>query len=111
MMRVLGRPADAKRPRSVPGNAPPRLSISVQYAVAKETLPARHTLRRWVSAAQECDMTVVVRFVGAREAGALNVQFRGKPYPTNVLTFVYDDAVPLAGDIVLCVPVIRREAR
>ena len=47
----------------------------------------------------------------AIEGRALNAEYRGKDYATNVLTFVYDDAVPLAGDIVLCVPVLRREAR
>jgi len=52
-----------------------------------------------------------VRFVGGREGRALNARHRGRDYPTNVLTFVYDDTVPLSGDLVLCVPVLRREAR
>jgi probable rRNA maturation factor len=41
----------------------------------------------------------------------LNGVYRGKDYPTNVLTFVYDGTVSLAGDIVLCGPVLRREAK
>jgi probable rRNA maturation factor len=53
---------------------------------------------------------VTLRFVGAREGRMLNARWRGQDHATNVLTFVYDDAVPLAGDIVLCVPVLRREA-
>jgi probable rRNA maturation factor len=52
-----------------------------------------------------------VRFVGLAEGRTLNAIYRGKDHATNVLTFVYDDAVPLAGDVVLCVPVLRREAR
>ena len=53
----------------------------------------------------ERDLAVTLRFVGAREGRALNARYRGRDYATNVLTFVYDDVVPLAGDIVLCVPV------
>jgi probable rRNA maturation factor len=87
-----------------------QLSFSVQYAGNEETLPARHTLRRWARAAQEHDIAVTLRFVGSREGRSLNAQFRGKPYPTNVLTFVYDDDAPRAGDIVLCAPVVRNEA-
>jgi probable rRNA maturation factor len=56
------------------------------------------------------DATVTVRFVDAIEGRALNAEFRGKDYATNVLTFVYDDENPRAGDVVLCAPVVRREA-
>jgi len=88
-----------------------RLSLAVQYAVAATALPAATTLRRWVRAALQRDAAVTVRFVGTREGRKLNADFRGKDYATNVLTFVYDAAMPLAGDIVLCVPVVRREAK
>ena len=50
-----------------------------------------------------------MRFVDAIEGRALNAEFRGKDYATNVLTFVYDDGEPRAGDIVLCAPVVRRK--
>ena len=90
---------------------PPALGLCVQYAHAAAGLPVRSTLRRWTSAALERDAAVTLRFVGAREGRALNARWRGRDYATNVLTFVYDDAVPLAGDVVLCVPVLRREAR
>lgn len=85
--------------------------MTVQYAVAAAALPARAVLRSWAAAAQERDMSVTMRFVGSRESRRLNANFRGRDYPTNVLTFVYDEVVPLAGDIVLCAPVLRREAR
>ncbi len=88
-----------------------RLTLSVQYAVARTGLPAAASLRRWASVALERDVAATLRFVGLVEGRALNALYRGKDYATNVLTFVYDDAVPLAGDIVLCVPVLRREAR
>lgn len=88
----------------------PALSLSVQYASNDAGLPSRPQVRRWVRAALMGDATVVVRFVDAIEGRALNAEFRGKDYATNVLTFVYDDEHPRAGDVVLCAPVVRREA-
>ena len=88
-----------------------RLSLVVQYGVAATTLPTIAMLRRWVRAAQERDVAVLLRFTGTREACTLNATFRGKEYATNVLTFVYDDVVPLAGDLVVCAPVLRHEAK
>jgi probable rRNA maturation factor len=92
----------------------PQLSVTVQYAVAGDDLPARPLLRRWVQAALGADiagMTVVLRFVEEAESRALNRRHRRKDRPTNVLSFVYDDehGAP-GGDIVLCAPVLRREA-
>ncbi|MCU0803616.1 MAG: rRNA maturation RNase YbeY [Burkholderiales bacterium] len=56
---------------------------------------------------------MTVRFVGAREGRTLNRGFRGKDYATNVLTFVYENRArrALSGDLVLCAPVVAREAR
>jgi len=89
----------------------PRLSLEVQYALAASRLPTAASLRRWAKAAQEDDCVVTVRFVGAREAQTLNSLYRGKDYATNVLAFVYDGQRPLRGDLVLCAPVLRQEAR
>ena len=88
----------------------PALSLSVQYASNDADLPARPQVRRWVRAALLGDALVTVRFVDAIEGRAINAEFRGKDYATNVLTFVYDDDHPRAGDVVLCAPVVRREA-
>ena len=88
----------------------PSLSLSVQYASNDADLPGRPQIRRWVRAALLSDATVTVRFVDAIEGRAINAEFRGKDYATNVLTFVYDDDHPRAGDVVLCAPVVRREA-
>jgi probable rRNA maturation factor len=88
----------------------PAFSLSVQYASNAPELPTRAQVRRWAKAALAADATVTVRFVDAIEGRALNAEFRGKDYATNVLTFVYDDDEPRAGDIVLCAPVVRREA-
>jgi probable rRNA maturation factor len=97
-------------PRAVASRTP-ALSRAVQYAVAAATLPTRAQVRRWVCSALATDARVTVRFVGTREGRMLNGLYRGKDYATNVLTFVYDDVVPLTGDVVLCAPVLRREAK
>lgn len=89
----------------------PTLSLSVQYASNAPDLPTRAQVRRWVRAALDVDAVVTVRFVDAIEGRALNAEFRGKDYATNVLTFVYDDEHPRAGDIVLCAPVVHKEAQ
>ena len=105
--RQVGSPARARaRQRDTA-----RTALAVQYAVAAGTLPAPATVRRWARAAQERPATVTVRFVGAREGRTLNSLYRGKDYATNVLAFVYDDGESPAGDLVLCVPVLRREAK
>jgi probable rRNA maturation factor len=97
-----------------PVNPRPRpaatLSLSVQYASGAPDLPTRAQVRRWVRAALDGAAVVTVRFVSAIEGRALNAEYRGRDYATNVLTFVYDDDEPRAGDIVLCAPVVREEA-
>lgn len=86
----------------------PELHLSVQYACTDARLPDRAQIRRWVRAALQQPMTATVRFVAAKEGQALNREFRGKDYATNVLSFVYDRA---AGDLVVCLPVVVREAK
>jgi probable rRNA maturation factor len=89
----------------------PALELAVQRAVADADLPVRATLARWARAALACDAVVTLRFVGTAEGRALNRTYRSRDYATNVLAFVYDAGAPLAGDVVVCVPVARREAR
>lgn len=92
------------------GDNRPRGALAVQYAVPRAGLPARASIARWVEAALERPAALTVRFVGRREGRALNRAYRRRDYATNVLTFVYDRE-PLAGDVVLCAPVIAAEAR
>ena len=88
-----------------------RLSLSVQYAVAGDDLPARPLLRRWAAAALAQDAVVTLRFVDAAEGASLNRRYRRKTGPTNVLSFVYDDRPGIVhGDVVLCLPLLRQEA-
>lgn len=89
---------------------PHQLSLSVQYASTCKNLPVRQQFRRWVRAALRQDLSCTLRVVDENEGRALNRDFRGRDYATNVLTFVYDDTVPLSGDIVICAPVVEKEA-
>jgi probable rRNA maturation factor len=86
------------------------LSLSVQYAVRDTALPTRAAVRRWVRAAGPAAAELTVRFVDAEEGRRLNAQYRGRDYATNVLSFPYAREPRLAGDLVLCVPVVLREA-
>ena len=88
----------------------PELSLAVQYASAAQNLPTRAQLRRWVKIALRRDAAMTLRIVDEAEGRELNKKYRGKGYATNVLTFVYDDADSLCGDVVICAPVVEREA-
>ena len=90
-----------------------RLRLSYQRACAAEELPPRAAVLRWTRAALlEGEAQVTVRFVDADEGRELNRRFRGKDSATNVLSFVYDlpEEAGLMGDLVLCAPVVSREA-
>jgi probable rRNA maturation factor len=88
-----------------------QLSLSVQYASKARKLPTRQQFRRWVKVALEQDVQIALRIVDEIEGRALNLSYRNKDYATNVLTFVYDDTDPLYGDVVICAPVVEREAK
>lgn len=86
------------------------LSLAVQYASVADVLPTRPQWRRWFNAALLRDVSLTLRIVDEVEGRDLNKAYRGRDYATNVLTFVYDDTVPLSGDVVICAPVVEREA-
>ena len=89
-------------------SAGPRLAI--QRASRASHIPSDALLRRWTRAALARPAQVTLRFVAEGEGRRLNREFRGRDYATNVLTFVYE-VRPLAGDVVICAPVVAREAR
>ncbi len=96
----------------MPESEPP---ITIQYAMPRRGLPSAARLRRWASAALgSAPGEVTLRIVDAEEGLALNRQYRGRDYATNVLSFpvpeLPDGTRPIRGDIVLCAPVISREA-
>ncbi|MFO1194707.1 MAG: rRNA maturation RNase YbeY [Rhodoferax sp.] len=94
----------------------PALTLSLQFALTEDAaahraaLP-RHAVRRWIRHALAEDAAITVRVVDGDEGRALNRDYRHKDYATNVLTFAYDDQSPLAADLVLCAPVVAKEAR
>ena len=94
----------------------PALSLSLQFArderprAHRAVLP-RHRVMRWIRAALEAPAEITVRIVGSDEACALNRDFRGKDYATNVLTFDYSHAPLVHADLVLCADVVEAEAR
>jgi probable rRNA maturation factor len=94
-------------------NPDPELHLAVQFASEAADLPSRAQVRRWVEAALESSAEITVRIVDAEEAQALNTDYRKKNYVPNVLTFEYGEIAPnvLGGDVVICAPVVEREAR
>ena len=108
----------AVRKRKAVASPDPALSLSVQFASEADDLPTRAQVRRWVLASLESSAEITVRFVDAEEAQALNTDYRQKNYVPNVLTFEYGEMGQnesgqsiLGGDVVICAPVVAREAR
>lgn len=89
----------------------PKLDLAVQYAVKPDNVPTRAQFKKWALAALEEDAEVALRIVGESEGRELNRDYRGKDYATNVLTFPLTDDPVLMGDIVLCHPVVEKEAQ
>ena len=90
-----------------------QLTLSLQFArdatQHRAQLP-RHKVARWIRHALAMDAEITVRIVGAEEGQQLNRDYRHKDYATNVLTFDYSSAPVVMADLVLCAPVVAREA-
>lgn len=92
------------------------LDLSLQFgsfagAARHKALLSRARVARWVGFALARPGEIAVRIVGEDEGRALNRQYRHKDYATNVLTFDYTREPVVAADLVLCGPVVEREAR
>ncbi len=106
------------RRRAVRGNT---VTLTLQNPARSRSVPPLATLRRWARAAlapATANAAITVRVVSGTESQRLNHGFRGKDYATNVLSFSYDQgagnhtsARRLEGDLVLCAPVVWKEAR
>jgi probable rRNA maturation factor len=91
--------------------ARPALVLSLQFAdPAHRALLPRHAVARWIRAALERPAQMTVRIVGEDEGRTLNRDYRAKDYATNVLTFDYVHEPEIEADLVLCAPVVEREA-
>jgi probable rRNA maturation factor len=89
----------------------PELHLSLQFADPRHrTLLPRHRVRRWIRAALEAPAQITVRIVDADEGRALNRDYRQRDYATNVLTFDYEHAPVVVADLIVCAPVVEREA-
>lgn len=92
------------------------LNLSLQFGKLLDAAPhraalPRHSVSRWIRHALKSDAEITVRIVDAEEGQALNRDYRGKDYATNVLTFDYTQAPLVTADLVLCAPVVAREAQ
>lgn len=99
---------------------PIQLDVSVSYGLPRAGLPAALSFRRWVAAACEGRIRkadLALRIVDAKEGLALNRHYRGKDCATNVLSFPAElpegvvMLLPLLGDLVICAPIVAREAK
>ncbi|MFG5410102.1 rRNA maturation RNase YbeY [Piscinibacter sakaiensis] len=90
--------------------ARPALQLSLQFARDPGDALPRARVAQCLRAALERPAELVVRIVGAEEGRALNADFRGRDYATNVLTFDYAHEPVVQADLVLCAPVVEREA-
>ena len=94
----------------------PALRLSLQFGDVKDAarhraaLP-RHSVARWIRHALQSDAEITVRIVDAEEGQALNRDYRQKDYATNVLTFDYTQQPVVTADLVLCAPVVMKEAK
>ncbi len=110
----------------------PRLELDVTYAARRPWVPRRSAFEAWVraalaGAAEAAGVprtrarsvvrrpVVSIRIVGSAQSRALNARYRGKDRPTNVLSFGGAGRVPdgreFVGELVICAPVVAREAR
>ena len=93
-----------------------QLTLSLQFgrfddvAAHRAALP-RHKVTRWIRHALALDAEITVRIVDEEEGRQLNRDYRHKDYATNVLTFDYTQEPVVTADLVLCAPVVEREAR
>ena len=96
-----------------------KMIIDLQIACEEESgLPTAEQIEQWATAAvqpQSDEVEMTVRIVDEAESHALNLNYRGKDRPTNVLSFPFEcpDEVelPLLGDLVICRQVVEREAQ
>ena len=92
--------------------------IDIEINSSNSQIPTADNIERWISAALSSDKLaeaeVSVYIVDEAESQSLNAQYRGKNKPTNVLSFPADIpeevGIPLLGDLVVCAPVVAREA-
>jgi probable rRNA maturation factor len=89
----------------------PILSMDVQYASELSGLPTAAQFKRWVRNTIRVDSEITLRIVDEAEGRELNNAYRQKDYATNVLTFPLAEEPFIMADIVICAPVVAKEAQ
>ena len=84
--------------------------IAIQDMVHTKPILKKTQCLKWLMSVVDKNAEITIRIVDNDESQNLNNVYRKKKYPTNVLSFLVDDEVHLIGDIVLCAPVIEKEA-
>lgn len=94
-----------------------KIKVDIQRATNTPDIPENRQLRKWARTAlsdYDKDAELTIRIVDEEEGTELNRKWRKAKGPANVLSFSYEDnnriAGGLLGDIIICAPVIRREA-
>lgn len=85
--------------------------FSLQIASALGNIPTKAQFKKWVNATLRVDTEVTIRIVDEDEGRLLNNTYRGKDYATNVLTFPISEEPHLMGDIIICAPIVMKEAQ
>ena len=92
------------------------LTVDIQLATGENDIPADESFEAWAGTAWlgDEDSEVTIRIVDSEESASLNAQYRNNTGPTNVLSFPFEApagiTVPLAGDLIICAPVVKKEA-
>lgn len=93
----------------------PELDLSLQFGAAvpdsHKKLLGKARVTRWMRMALLRNAEIAVRIVGTAEGRTLNREYRRKDYATNVLTFDYSQEPVVSADLVLCAPVVAKEAK
>ena len=96
-----------------------KIKLAIQRASTASRVPAKAEVKRWVAVAlkgRRKQARLSLRILDEAESAALNLRYRGKAGPTNVLSFPFEpppglpDPQPFMGDLAICAPVVEREA-
>jgi len=96
-----------------------KIKLAIQQASAASWVPAKAEVKRWAAVAlrgRRKQARFSLRILDEAESAALNLRYRGKAGPTNVLSFTFEpppglpDPQPFIGDLAICAPVVEREA-
>lgn len=109
----------ARRPKSRRPSTGRRLELEVSYASRNPWAPSAQLLKTWAEAALEhrgsSSCVLSVRIVGRARSRSLNLRYRHKDKPTNVLSFAGAGRLPdgqcFLGELVICAPIVALEAR